>query len=176
MRIKLVLACIIVLCLLLYFVTLTRRSGVEPRLAVSPTNGLLIKYNAATTQSAAETVHIVQTMDGFTVTEIPESRPARPGWYSLAKPVIPFFPKSFADSTRVKSGNAEVSAKPVGGHDSAGVIAGDGCLVYNEAFAGCDVKYKCSENKTEEFIVVKTNSRKQPGHGIWISHQAWHRV
>ena len=119
-----------------------------------PTVNSVISVRPIPTQ-APSGVRIVPTASGFTITGAKACDASGPGWKSLAKPVVPEFPKSYADAVRVRSGIADVSALPVGGRDSAGTIAEDGSLVYKDAFEGCDVQYRCTELKTEEFIIVR---------------------
>ncbi|MGD0092945.1 MAG: kelch repeat-containing protein [Planctomycetota bacterium] len=91
-------------------------------------------------------------------------------WFPTAKPVLPVFPKSFADAVRVGCGVTpgapmhdkawpglfEAAATPVGGRSgSLGEIAPDGGLVYANAFDGCDVIYRSRSTQTEEFLVVR---------------------
>ena len=72
-----------------------------------------------------------------------------------AAPVEPIFPVRFADDVRVKSGIADVVARPFDANPaSQGEIQRDGILLYRDAFQGCDVMYRCEPLKTEEFIVV----------------------
>ena len=100
--------------------------------------------------------HLIATPDGFTLAGVVEETRIGPGWKSLAKPVIPTFPKSFAEAVRVRSGVADVGCTPVGGNaESKGKLSADGSLVYENAFKGCDVQYRCGALKTEEFIIVK---------------------
>ena len=99
---------------------------------------------------------IIATADSFApVIEMPpDDQKSR--WKSTAKPVLPTFPKNFADAVRVVSGVADISSRPVNARaDSTGKIVGD-TLVYENAFDGCDVSYRCSAMKTEEFITVRT--------------------
>ena len=105
--------------------------------------------------------HLIATPDGFTLAGVVEETRTGPGWKSLAKPVIPTFPKSFAEAVRVRSGIADVGCTPVGGNtESKGKLSADGSLVYEEAFKGCDVQYRCGALKTEEFIIVKNEQSK----------------
>ena len=144
------------LCLLVGAMLWTRVTGLKPDTAVGPiSNALQLDYSTAAKSPVAEGVHIVETSTGFTIAGLPKAPDAGPGWKSPANPVISSFPKSFADTMRVKSGSAEVSATPVGGKEARGCIASDGSLVYKDAFAGCDVKYVCSAYKTEEYIIVR---------------------
>lgn len=122
--------------------------------AMPPAPALPVRHSA-TVQHEDSAVRIVATPQGFTLSGVKETAHSGPGWKSFAKPVIPMFPKSYTDAMRVRSGIADVSARPVGGRNSAGAIADDGSLVYKDAFEGCDVQYRCSALKTEEFIIVK---------------------
>lgn len=89
--------------------------------------------------------------------ENPNSRFKNP-----AKPVCPVFPKNFAAPVRVTSGVANVACTPVYARpDCAGSVAYDGSLVYADAFPGCDVSYRCTQFKTEEFITVKDAASQQ---------------
>ncbi len=76
-------------------------------------------------------------------------------WRNPAKPVEPVFPATFSEPVRVRCGEADVSARPLNANSSAAKIEADGSLVYENAFDGADVHYRCSAYKTEEFIVVR---------------------
>ena len=98
---------------------------------------------------------IVATADGFAPVIVMPPDDPKSRWHNPAKQVLPTFPKNFADAVRVRSGVANVSARPVNARaDSVGKIVGD-TLVYENAFEGCEVSYRCSSLKTEEFITVK---------------------
>ncbi len=90
----------------------------------------------------------------------PQSRWKRP------EPVEPVFPREFAGAMRVRSGVADVRARPLSANPgSVARIESEGNLIYRDAFEGCDVQYKCSRYKTEEFIVVK--SQQAPRTWSW---------
>ncbi len=76
-------------------------------------------------------------------------------WRNPAKPVEPVFPLTFSEPVRVRCGEADVAARPLNANSSAAKIEADGSLVYENAFDGADVHYRCSAYKTEEFIVVR---------------------
>jgi PKD repeat protein len=89
------------------------------------------------------------------VMDIPNEN-SRSRFKNPAKPVCPVFPKNFAAPVRVQCGVADVACTPLNANSkSAAEIAADGSLVYKNAFAGCDVSYRCDAYKTEEFITVK---------------------
>jgi len=85
-----------------------------------------------------------------------------PGWHPI-KPemyVRPVLPQRFAEPVQVASQGHTVGARPVGANAaSAPRVTRDGSLVYPDAFPGCDVAYRCSALKTEEFIVIRWGGR-----------------
>jgi len=105
-----------------------------------------------------EFLRIAATPDGFAPCSAGFQPAPDPNshWKNPAKPVEPAFPKNFSAPVRVRSGIADVRAIPLNANAaSVGEIAADGTLVYKNAFEGCDVQYRCTPLKTEEFIVVK---------------------
>jgi PKD repeat protein len=84
----------------------------------------------------------------------PQSR-----WSNPAKVVEVQFPRNFSEAVCVHSGEADVRATPLGANEnSRAETQDDGSLIYRDAFPGCDVQYKSSLYKTEEFIVVRDRS------------------
>jgi len=118
-----------------------------------------------------------------------EQRAAKPGFKPVGpdKYVRPVFPGTFSEALHVRTGNAanvahfaklrdaeerkdheqfgkmldDVSAMPVGANaQSKASVSGDGTLVYQDAFPGCDVAYRASALKTEEYIIIKSGDRE----------------
>jgi PKD repeat protein len=86
-------------------------------------------------------------------------RDPRNRWHNPAKVVEVSFPRNFSEAVRVRCGVADVAARPVGGSaTSCAETNADGSLIYRDAFPGCDVQYKSSLYKTEEFIIVRDKS------------------
>jgi len=158
-RILIVIAAVAALAWLLLAKTSTPPLASQPRPA-SVARVVDFPRIASATPTAPEAFcRIVATPEGFApLIELPTADPLN-RWKNPAKIVSPVFPKQFAGAVRVKSGTADVSATPLDAKSgSAGEIADDGSLIYKNAFDGCDVQYRCSAYKTEEFIVVKTSS------------------
>jgi PKD repeat protein len=104
---------------------------------------------------------IVLSEDGNSFAPVLNLPPVNPNsrFKNPAKPVCPTFPKDFAASVRVQCGVADVACTPVDAQPgSTATIAPDGSLIYANAFPGCDVSYRCTPYKTEEFITVKDAS------------------
>lgn len=83
----------------------------------------------------------------------------KPGWHPIdpAKYVRPIFPARFANTIQVTSQTHQVRATPLNANpaSAAKIAGGGGSLIYADAFPGCDVAYRCSALKTEEYIVVR---------------------
>ena len=87
-------------------------------------------------------------------------RLAKPGWHPIhpEKYIRPIFPEHYAESIEVASQACKVRSKPLGANASSTVaLSGDGSLIYADAFPGCDIVYRSSALKTEEFIVLRDN-------------------
>ena len=87
-------------------------------------------------------------------------RLAKPGWHPIhpEKYIRPIFPERYAESIEVASQACKVRSKPLGANaSSTAAVAGDGSLIYADAFPGCDIVYRSSALKTEEFIVLRDN-------------------
>ena len=66
------------------------------------------------------------------------------------------FPAYFAQASRVESGGVGVYARPLGASQrSVGELGSDGTLLFMNAFDKCDVAYRCSPLKTEEFLCLR---------------------
>ncbi|HYF48853.1 MAG TPA: PKD domain-containing protein, partial [Planctomycetota bacterium] len=76
-------------------------------------------------------------------------------WKDPAKPLEVSLPAVFTEKTRVRCAGFEVAVSPQHARASEAEPLSDTALIYRDAFPGCDVRYECSQFKTEEFIDVK---------------------
>ncbi|HYF51119.1 MAG TPA: hypothetical protein VEJ63_17020, partial [Planctomycetota bacterium] len=134
--------------------TETPRAPVAPALAgtkAEPDNIVAQRF-----PRTPDLVAIRANFDGTLAPEIKLSTPdPKSRWRNPAKPVETTFPEKFTDPVRVRCGIADVLARPLNGNaESRAKTLPDGSLVYEDAFEGADVHYRCSAFKTEEFIVV----------------------
>ena len=66
------------------------------------------------------------------------------------------FPARFSQPGRVSFAGVGVDVRPLGAREqSVGQIAAENTLVYKDAFENCDVAYRCSNDKVEEFLCVR---------------------
>jgi len=123
---------------------------------VKPTSLLLV--NSKPEKSQQSWIH--ENLDGSFSTKHPELvRDPNSRWTSPAKPVDVVFPRRFSEPVAIKSGDAFAQCVPLNANlNSHPEVMDDQTLIYRDAFTGCDVKYRSSMYKTEEFIVVKDSS------------------
>ena len=161
---------VVALLLLLLALTLERWPRPAPVPSAEPQNAVPLATPARTDPlallpEARKTecfARIEKTADGFAPRIVLPSRDPKSRWHNPAKPVETRFPERFADAVHLSCNTAQVTATPEGANpDARGELAADGSLVYRDAFANCDVVYRCGTYKTEEYLVIRDEPAAQ---------------
>jgi PKD repeat protein len=140
-----------------------RRESAKPdaTIGIQPQSTVRDIATAPAMSIAATSLPILASSDArsFSANVEPPVRDPRSRWSNPAKVVEVQFPLNFSEAVRVRSGEVDVRATPLGASaNSVAEAQNDGSLIYRDAFPGCDVQYKSSLYKTEEFIIVRDKS------------------
>jgi len=160
----------LLLSVLVLLTTLSLRTANRTnRPAVQTVTPASLPYMSAAGSAELRQTLILANVDGSFSTQHRETpRDPHSRWTNPAKSVEAVFPRLFSDPLKIKSGSAEAQCQPLHANPNSHSELVEGALIYRDAFPGCDVKYKSTTYKTEEFIVIKDKTAlDQSGNVSW---------
>jgi hypothetical protein len=126
---------------------------VEIRIKLAAIVGTVVAIAIALTASTTRKSRIDPTTTTAELQRYYPAAPAQPGASIVAE-----FPATFDQTVYVRTGNAafgKIGVRPLDATPTEKSVTADGTTVYSNGFNACDVVYRSTKDKTEEFLYVR---------------------